>query len=259
MRGPLRPIRDYARCPICRTMVRTGRRFERAIYLLSKRHVSRCYSAGFVNVFYPAFIFPLKWRDNRAEKRWRTDRARSPLTAQGGEKREERALYDPPRSVHFDPFDIREENHILPRTTFISPGDLNSPYVRELVFHDEVAESEGRRSIDDRARRGSVRGHPLASQIPPASSRSRFFPANPTDAGTRRSGKSAEWTAAFPQGNLAKTRADTRTEGVAWCVQSRMHASVAGEGAEERTALARSFVRSFARSLALRCVTLRRR
>lgn len=58
--------------------------------------------------------------------------ARSSLTARE-ERREERALYDPPRSVHFDPFDIREENHISSRATFTSDFTISSSYVIPIL------------------------------------------------------------------------------------------------------------------------------
>lgn len=148
--GSPRGLRS-TRYSICRTMdppavMRESARARAQFIHDPKRDASRRYifrRRTLLNVFSLAFISPLKRgrggkegerrkRDNRAEKCWctsRTDRARSPSSARE-ERREERALYDPPRSVHFDPFDIREENHISPRTTFISPGDVNSPYRR---------------------------------------------------------------------------------------------------------------------------------
>lgn len=110
-------------------------------------------------------------------------------------EREERALYDPPRSVHFDPFDIRGENHISPRTTFILP-DLYSPRAPECTparvprFASRVTKSErGNRfaiAIWHLVERGS---HPPG--VKRKNTAGFFNPASPGDRRRRRSGVSA--------------------------------------------------------------------
>lgn len=75
-----------------------------ACVLRSKGRVAIIRS-GFIKVFSFAFIFPLKWRDNRAGKvlvHLVHGYTRKACDSYG--RRGERALYDPPRSVHFDPF-----------------------------------------------------------------------------------------------------------------------------------------------------------